>query len=402
MEYVLTPRSEIERRIKALQSRMNGTEDGTGRGSGGAMDGALLFHAVDICYFCGTAQDGLVYIPRDGEPVVMMKRSLERARQESPLDVLPLKNMRNLKSDLGIPGGAAVGLEMDVLPCSFYFKVNKALENARFVDVAERIKHIRSVKSEFELGLVSEAARILEAGFGSVPDYLEEGMKEVDLICRIESVMRSLGHQGSLRFRRFNSIVPLGHVMAGAEAAYPSFLASPSGGRGTSLMFPQGAGFARVKRNEPVFVDCVGIYNGYIADATRIFSIGRLEPDLQDAYEAARQIEETVASRMVSGRTGRELFNLSEAEGARLGYGESLGGSNGNKCGFVGHGVGLELDEYPVIGPLDHTLQSSMTIALEPKIFYPDKGVVGIEDTFLTTPGGAVSLTKMPRDIWQV
>ncbi|HNX40215.1 MAG TPA: Xaa-Pro peptidase family protein [Methanothrix sp.] len=402
MEYVLTPRSEIERRIKALQSRMNGTEDGSGRGSGGAMDGALLFHAVDICYFCGTAQDGLVYIPRDGEPVVMMKRSLERARQESPLDVLPLKNMRNLKSDLGIPGGAAVGLEMDVLPCSFYFKVNKALENARFVDVAERIKHIRSVKSEFELGLVSEAARILEAGFGSVPDYLEEGMKEVDLICRIESVMRSLGHQGSLRFRRFNSIVPLGHVMAGAEAAYPSFLASPSGGRGTSLMFPQGAGFARVKRNEPVFVDCVGIYNGYIADATRIFSIGRLEPDLQDAYEAARQIEETVASRMVSGRTGRELFNLSEAEGARLGYGESLGGSNGNKCGFVGHGVGLELDEYPVIGPLDHTLQSSMTIALEPKIFYPDKGVVGIEDTFLTTPGGAVSLTKMPRDIWQV
>ena len=138
MEYVLTPRSEIERRIKALQSRMDGMDDGKGGGCSG-MDGALLFHAVDICYFCGTAQDGLVYIPRDGEPVVMMKRSLERARQESPLEVRPLKNMRNLKSDLGIPAGATVGLEMDVLPCSFYFKVNKALDNARFVDVAERI-----------------------------------------------------------------------------------------------------------------------------------------------------------------------------------------------------------------------------------------------------------------------
>jgi Xaa-Pro dipeptidase len=390
MEYVLSPKSEIDSRIKTLQSQM------------GEMDGALLFHAVDMCYFSGTAQDGLVYIPRDGEPVVMMKRSLERAVQESPLEVRPLKNMRNLKSDLGISAKARVGLEMDVLPCSFYFKVDRALEDAKFVDVAEKIKHIRSVKSEFEVSLIKEAARILEAGFSSVPDFLEEGMKEVDLICRIESVMRSLGHQGSLRFRRFNSIVPLGHVMCGAEAAFPSFLASPSGGRGTSLIFPQGAGFAKIKRNEPVFVDCVGIYNGYIADATRIFSLGKLESGLEDAYQAACQIEEAVAAKLVAGRTGRELFELSETTGETLGYLDFLGGTNGNKCGFVGHGVGLELDEYPVIGPLDHVVQSSMTIAIEPKIIYPDKGVLGIEDTFLTTPGGAVCLTNMPREIWQV
>ncbi|MEI6104687.1 MAG: Xaa-Pro peptidase family protein [Methanothrix sp.] len=390
MEYVLSPKSEIDSRIKTLQSQM------------GEMDGALLFHAVDVCYFSGTAQDGLVYIPRDGEPVVMMKRSLERAVQESPLDVRALKNMRNLKSDLGISAKATVGLEMDVLPCSFYFKVDRALEDAKFVDVAEKIKHIRSVKSYFEVGLIKEAARILEAGFSSVPDFLEEGMKEVDLICRIESVMRSMGHQGSLRFRRFNSIVPLGHVMCGAEAAFPSFLASPSGGRGTSLIFPQGAGFAKIKRNEPVFVDCVGIYNGYIADATRIFSLGKLEAGLEDAYQAACQIEETVAGELVAGRTGRELFELSETTGETLGYQDFLGGTNGNKCGFVGHGVGLELDEYPVIGPLDHVVQSSMTIAIEPKIIYPDKGVLGIEDTYLTTAGGAVCLTNMPREIWQV
>jgi len=390
MEYVLSPKSEIDSRIKTLQSQM------------GEMDGALLFHAVDVCYFSGTAQDGLVYIPRDGEPVVMMKRSLERAVQESPLDVRPLKNMRNLKSDLSISAKATVGLEMDVLPCSFYFKVDRALEDVKFVDVAEKIKHIRSVKSEFEVSLIKEAARILEAGFSSVPNFLEEGMKEVDLICRIESVMRSLGHQGSLRFRRFNSIVPLGHVMCGAEAAFPSFLASPSGGRGTSLIFPQGAGFAKIKRNEPVFVDCVGIYNGYIADATRIFSLGKLEAGLEDAYQAACQIEEAVAAKLVAGRTGRELFELSESTGEKLGYQDFLGGTNGNKCGFVGHGVGLELDEYPVIGPLDHVVQSSMTIAIEPKIIYPDKGVLGIEDTFLTTSGGAVCLTNMQREIWQV
>ena len=96
------------------------------------------------------------------------------------------------------------------------------------------------------------------------------------------------------------------------------------------------------------------------------------------------------------------MFELSESTGEKLGYLDYLGGTNGNKCGFVGHGVGLELDEYPVIGPLDHVVQSSMTIAIEPKIIYPDKGVLGIEDTFLTTPGGAVCLTNMQREIWQV
>ncbi|MGV8174928.1 MAG: M24 family metallopeptidase [Methanothrix sp.] len=390
MEYLLFPRSEIESRIKTLQSRM------------GEMDGALLFQSVDMCYFSGTAQDGLVYIPRDGEPVVMMKRSLERAAEESPLDVCPLKNLRNLKSDLGIPTGATIGLEMDVLPCSFYFKISQALVGSRFVDVAEEIKHIRSVKSEFELSLTEKAARILDAGFSSVPDFIEEGMKEVDLICRLEMVMRSLGHQGSLRFRRFNSIVPLGHVMSGPQAACPSFLASPTGGKGTSLLFPQGAGFSRIKRNEPIFVDMVGIYNGYIADATRIFCMGKLEPGLEDAYQAACLIEEELAKELSAGKSGRDLFELSEAMGADLGYQEFLGGPVGRKCGFVGHGVGLELDEYPVIGPLDHELKSSMTIAIEPKIIYPDKGVLGIEDTFLTTSGQAVSLTHMPREIWQV
>ncbi|HNY34829.1 MAG TPA: Xaa-Pro peptidase family protein [Methanothrix soehngenii] len=390
MDYVLHPKSEIDSRIKKLKDRMDD------------IDGALLFQAVDMCYFSGTAQDGLVYIPRDGEPIIMMKRSLVRAKEESPLEVRPLKNMRNLKEDLGIKTSATIGLEMDVLPCSFYFRVNKALEDASFVDVAERIKHIRSVKSEFEIKLAKEAAQMLVEGFSTVPDHIKEGMTEVELMCRMESEMRLMGHQGSLRFRRFNSIVPIGHIMSGSSAAIPSFLASPTGGKGTSVVFPHGPGYRKIKRNEPVFVDTVGICNGYIADATRIFSLGKIEPGLVEAYEASCQIEEAIAREMMPGRTARELFELSESEGARLGYGDFLGGPVGSKCGFVGHGVGLELDEYPVLAPLDHKIQEGMTIAVEPKIIYPGKGVLGVEDTFLTTSSGALRLTEMPLEIWEV
>ncbi len=390
MEYILHPKSEIDNRIKRFQAQM------------GDMAGAILFHAVDMCYFSGTAQDGLVYIPRDSEPVVMIRKSLERAIQESPLEVRPLKNLRNLKSDLGIPSGATIGLEEDILPYSIYSRVSNALGDARLADVSEAIRQIRSIKSDFELGLIRAAAKMLDAGIASVPDYLKEGMMEVEVMCRIESVMRSMGHQGSLRFRRFNSIVPLGHIMSGPNAAAPSFLASPTGGRGTSLIFPQGAGFRKIRRNEPIFVDSVGIYNGYIADATRIFSIGQLSIELEDAYLAALEIEEAIARALIPGKTGKDIFKLSEAEAEKRGYQDHLGGPIGGKCGFVGHGVGMELDEYPVLGPLDHQIKENMTIAVEPKMIYPGIGVVGIEDTFLTTANGAQRLTRLPQEIWRV
>jgi Xaa-Pro dipeptidase len=109
-----------------------------------------------------------------------------------------------------------------------------------------------------------------------------------------------------------------------------------------------------------------------------------------------------LAKELRPGNNGKELFELSENIGEKLGYQDYLGGPVGNKCGFVGHGVGLELDEYPVIGPLDHTIQSNMTIAIEPKMIYPDKGVLGIEDTFLTTTNGAKRLTNLPQEIWRV
>lgn len=390
MDYLLHPKSEIDKRIRRFQAKM------------GEKDGAIVFQAVDMCYFSGTAQDGLVYVPRDGDPVVMVRKSFERAAQESPLDVRPLRSLKNLKRDLNIPSGAAIGLEWDVLPHGLYHRVDEALGDAKLVDVSEDIKHLRSVKSEFEISLIREAARMLDSGIASVPDFLHEGMREVELMCQVESAMRFMGHQGSLRFRRFNSIVPLGHIMSGPDAAFPSFLASPTGGRGTSLLFPQGAGFRKIRRNEPVFVDIVGIYNGYIADATRIFCLGRLPSELEEAYGATLEIERRLADELRPERDAREIFRLSETVGAELGFENYLGGPSGQKCGFIGHGVGMELDEYPVLGPLDHVIQENMTVAVEPKMIYPDQGVVGIEDTFLTTANGAERLTRLPQEIWRV
>ncbi|OPY55121.1 MAG: Xaa-Pro dipeptidase [Methanosaeta sp. PtaU1.Bin112] len=391
MEYVLHPRSEIDARIRKLQDRM------------GELTGVIIFESTDLGYFSGTAQEGLIYIPRDGQPTLMIKKSQDRAGQESPLPVQPQRSLRSLKADLNLPAGARIGLELDVLPYNNYLRLEKALgEDIAFFDISETIKHIRSVKSDFELRLIREAARILDAGIATVADNLKEGMREIDLAVAVESTMRVLGHQGIVAFRRFNQNLPLGHLMAGPSAALPSSVSSPTGGRGMSLFFAQGPGFARIKRGESVLVDYAGCYNGYIADETRIFCVGKISAKLEDAHQAALQIEEAIAEQLSPGKMSRDIWNLSEAEGERLGYRDFLGGPPGSKAGFVGHGVGLQIDEYPVLGPLDHEIVESMVVAVEPKMIYPGEGVVGIEDTFLVGETGAERLTRLPQEIWRV
>ncbi len=385
------PRSEIDARIKRLQERM------------GELTGAILLESTDLGYFSGTAQEGLIYVPREGLPTLMIRKSQERARQESPLPVLPQKSYKSLKTDLDLPAGARIGLELDVLPYNNYARLAAALgKDVICSDISETIKHIRSVKSDFEIRLIREAARILDAGIASVADNLKEGMREIDLAVVVESTMRLMGHQGKVAFRRFNQNLPMGHLMTGPSAAMPSFVSSPTGGKGMSLFFAQGPGFARIKRGESVLVDYAGCYNGYIADETRIFSIGKLSAKLEDAHQAALQIEKVIAGQLRPGGIGREIWNLSEAEGERLGYQDFLGGPPGSKAGFVGHGVGLQIDEYPVLGPLDHEIVENMIVAVEPKMIYPGVGVVGIEDTFLVGSKGAERLTRLPQEIWQV
>lgn len=385
------PRSEIDARIRRLQDRM------------GDLTGAIIIESTDQGYFSGTAQEGLIYIPREGPPTLMIKKSQDRARQESPLPVLPQRSLKLLKSDLDLPAGAKIGLELDVLPYNNYLRLEKALgEDASFFDISETIKHIRSVKSDFEIGLIRKAARILDAGIATVADNLKEGMREIDLAVSVESTMRVLGHQGRVSFRRFNQNLPLGHLMAGPGAALPSYVSSPTGGKGMSLFFAQGPGFAKIKRGESVLVDFAGCCNGYLADETRIFCLGKLPAKLEDAHQAALQIEEAIARQLRPGKMSREIWSLSESEGTRLGYQDFLGGPPGGKAGFVGHGVGLQIDEYPVIGPMDHEIAENNVVAVEPKMVYPNEGVVGIEDTFLVGATGAKRLTRLPQEIWRV
>jgi Xaa-Pro dipeptidase len=205
----------------------------------------------------------------------------------------------------------------------------------------------------------------------------------VELAGQLEFHARTLGHQGAVRMRGFNQELYFGHIMSGDNAAAISFFDGPTGGSGLNPSYPQGAGKEIIRANEPILVDFVSVLGGYMVDQTRIYSIGEPPAYLLEAYNQAVKIKKSLAAAGKPGVRGSLLFEQAEQMAREAGLANHFMGYT-EKVSFVGHGVGIELDELPVIARgLDTLLEEGMVFALEPKFIFPGEGTVGIEDTFV-------------------
>ena len=388
------PEKELNTRIKNLQAALAEKN----------ITGALIVQKTDFFYFSGTIQQGWLYIPDHGEPLLMVFKDFKRAAAESALkSVIPLVNPKKIPEILrerGYDIPKVLGMELDVLPVNLYFQYKKIFPKASIIDISTDIRLIRAVKSRYELMRMKNAAEMSDKLAAKVPDLLEEGKPEIKMAGELEAYARSLGHQGFVRMRLWGSELFYGHIMSGPSAAVPSYLASPTGGSGTSSATAQGPGFNKIKRNESVLVDYVFGLNGYLSDHTRIFSIGPPPDKLIKAHEAMLELQNTAKKKAVPGMVAGDLYELMINMADEMGYKEYFMGAGDRKIKFTGHGLGLELDEFPFIAkgqPLP--LKRGMVIALEPKIIMPGIGVAGIENTHVVTDNGLESLTKSREDI---
>ena len=391
------PRSELIHRIERLQQRLR--DD--------SMDAAMVLQNVDRFYFAGTIQQGQLYIPAQGAPILFIRKSAERARSESALDeVVPIKSPRRipgLLQDRGLPAPATLGMELDVLPVNLYRTFQELFDGCRITDVSPAIRRVRSVKSAYEIERIRKATELADALLGRVGDMIEAGMTEMDLAGRVEGEARRMGHQGIVRMRLWGSEVFYGHLMAGPGAAVPSFLASPTGGVGPGPAVAQGASMAVIQRHQPILVDYTFAVDGYLSDQTRIFSLGRLPAALRDGYAAMVTVQETVKDAARAGVQAGEVYEKALNQAESLGVGDRFMGSGPDRIRFVGHGVGLELDELPFLAHGQKTLlEAGMTVAVEPKLIIPDVGVVGIENTHLVTGDGLETLNRFPDEIIEI
>ncbi len=389
-----TPRPEIEARIAALQGAL------ARRG----LDAALILQKTDLFYFSGTIQQASLYVPAAGEPILMVNRSFERGRAESPLErVVPLPGPSRIPAILktaGVKRPSALGFELDVLPVNLFRKYEELFPGVATADVSTDIRLIRAVKSPYEIELIREAARRSDQVAGLMPELIRPGMTEIELAGRVEAEMRRLGHQGIVRMRLWGGELFYGHLLAGESGGVASYLASPTGGRGVGPAVAQGAGMRPIDRNEPIVLDYVFAFRGYISDHTRIFSLGPLPDELQLAHTAMLELQAEIARRAVPGVASGAIYDLALAWVQERGWAEHFMGATDERVRFVGHGVGLELDEFPFLNAGQTLpLQAGMVVAVEPKLVFPGRGVVGIENTHVVTPAGLEQLGRYPGEI---
>ncbi len=390
----LTPETELEKRIRGLQQILS-TND---------ICGALIVQKADLFYYTGTTQQGWLYVPVMGDVVFMVFKDLERARAESGLEqilsLISSKKIPDTLAGLGITFPEKLGLELDVMPANQYLLFSQIFIKAQIIDISTLIRLQRAVKSEFEIKCVRKASALADQVVQRVPDLLREGMTEIELAGKLEAHARSLGHQGLIRMRMWDNYLFYGHIMCGAGAAVPGAFASPTGGAGLNPNVGQGPSFALIKPNQPVLVDYVFALDGYLSDHTRIFSLGEVSRELQQAHTAMLEIQDAVKQQALPGTITGDLYESMMTMAEDKGYADGFMGAAEPKIRFTGHGLGIELDEFPFIAQGQTlALEAGMLIALEPKVILPGKGVVGIENTLLVTGAGLESLTLYPDTI---
>lgn len=390
-----TPKSELDTRAKRLQEKMNQV----------GLDIIVITQNADLFYFTGCVQQGVYILPAHSEPVFLVRKDMGRALMESALThILPIKGFRDIPprlSELKITWPKTVGYELDCLPVTMFQRLD-AIFQGEIRDASGLIKDVRSIKSQWEIERIKESAEIANRVFQNIRNFVQPEIEEIELAARIEYCARSLGHQGIVRMRSFNSEIFFGHILSGINSAVAGGQNTPLSGSGLSPAIGQGASRKKIERGEPIIVDLATCVNGYICDQTRTFALGDIPDELACAHKYMIEVEDYMLNIAKVGVSPTNVYNECMNLVKKLGYSDRFMGVTGSQAGFIGHGVGIELDEPPYIakGFENQFLMENMVFAFEPKVVFPGKGAVGIEDTFIVTSNGVERLSITPRELF--
>jgi Xaa-Pro aminopeptidase len=389
------PADEIHRRTQKIQKLLQAEN----------ISGLLIVQRVDLFYLSGTAQNGFLYIPAEGEPVLFIKQYYPRACDESAIDniieIASITEIPGLIRDLFGKMPARIGFELDVLPVNDFNYYKQLFGRRQYVDGSPIILESRMIKSDWEIQQMEKTAELTRKTFEYMQTVVQPGLSEMEFAGITEAYARKIGHQGKIRTRHYQTEGYPWHFLSGISGGMVGQLDAVASGQGTSPAFPAGAGSKKLDSNEPIMVDMGLALNGYHLDETRMLAIGSMPDSAIRASQAAIEIHNRVIDRAKPGASVRELFEYSVDLAQSLGYAETYLGPPGHKVSFIGHGIGLEIVEPPFIAQnKKDILAPGMTFALEPKILFENEFAAGIESVFVVTGSGARLISKVPVEIF--
>jgi len=382
------PLKELKARMNRFRARMDMSNPD--------WEMAVFFSKMNLFYFTGTMQDGMLLVPRDGEAVLWVRRSYERALDESLFSpIKPMNSFRDAAQSIGKFSGE-VYMETEIVPLALYQRFQRAFQITGVRPLDKEIAWVRAVKSPYELIRMEESGKIHQRILVErVPQILREGISEAAFAAELYTIMIEEGHHGVARFGMFDTEMVLGQIGFGESSIYPSYFNGPGGNYGMSPAVPVlGSRDRKLKTGDLVFVDVACGVDGYHTDMTMTYMFGRPLP--QEAVAIHRQcidLQNEMAAMLKPGAIPSRIYSTimdkldDEFLKNFMGYGK-------RQVKFLGHGIGLVIDEWPVIAnKFDDPLEEGMAIALEPKKGISGIGMVGTENTFLVTPEGGKCLT---------
>lgn len=386
-------------RIHQLQSKM--CEQG--------FAAAILMHPRDIFYYAGTGQPCNLIVPARGEAILLARRVLDWVKADATVsDVRQGKGLSEIREILETAGisevGSFLGLSLDVLPAQLYLKIQKTFPSFSLRNISPLILDQRLSKESSEIEIIGTAALLFGRAHEVILNELGPGITELELAAKIGATLRQGGHDGILRFRRWDASLPSDGILAAGENTWRiSGHAMTVTGVGLSKAYPWGASNKQIQTGDLVVSDLGLNYHGYHADVARTYVVGRADAKQKHLFDVVLEIQNTVLQAVKPGVRGSELFQVARETALRMGVEEFFQGFGELQGDYIGHGVGLELDEPPTIDSQCTTLiRENMTLAIEPKVIIPGWGAINLEDTIRVTTSGYEFLSSIPRELFEV
>ena len=382
------PSSEINSRIIKLKSQMEKDN----------VDGAILLSTPELFYYSGVGYDGAVYIPTEGESAIhLVKRNLKMAQSFSQVPIIQEYGRKSkLFETLNINPASKIAIEKDVLPYSYVQFLQSKAKNIELVNYSSIFRNLRSIKSKYEINLIEQAAAIVDQSFEYCTEIATPDMTEIELAIRLERWLLENGHDGFITTYGFNAELLHCAYVISSQSSVLNIHFTPISGQGLSLKYPYGPSRQKLKTN-PFIVDTCGNNQGYISDTTRTFICGKFDAKTQEQLESLHEVKRFLQRKLKPNENLGDLYNDVMELSKDLGIHDNFMGTSSDRVAFIGHGIGLELDELPVFYSKGPNLIKGNVLACEPKFFIQEKKVLGIEDTFVITENGNRLLSKAPE-----
>jgi Xaa-Pro aminopeptidase len=386
-EYERIPPSEIESRIRRLKSSLQKEN----------LDGALILSVTDLYYYSGYGGDGAIFVPIDDAPTHLIKRNLPLAKSYSGLsNIKPYNRQSKLIETLEIKPKSRIAIEADILPFSLMTSLQKQAEGTHFIDGGPLLRIVRAVKSSFEIRLIEQAAALVDKSFEKCGELATPDMTEIELASQLDAWMLKNGHSGFITTRSLNSIMPVYSFVISSSSASLNTFFYPVVAGGLSPKYPYGPSSRKLGSDKPFLVDTCGNKQGYISDTTRTFICGNYNLETQSQLEALTQVKQFLRKKLKPKKSLGEIYTEVYDLAKELGIHEYFMGTSSDHVAFLGHGVGLELNDLPIFYSKGTELEVGNVIACEPKIIKPKQAVLGIEDTYVISESGNKILSKAP------